>query len=312
MFFKMISVGEIVFPIFFIIGLGYFLVKVGIINNKATQSLSKFVFYVALPVLLFLSISKSDNIIENTNWKLIIFANLFIIAFFIVLAIFIKFLKITPKAKGVLLQASYRSNTAFVGLPICLNAFGEDVFFQSVIFFSFLIPVFNFFAVIALTLPQHKTINKKMIKSFVIGISKNPLIISISLGLIFSLLNITIPQVIKRTLLPISKTALPLALIVVGCSLNLKNIGFRIKTTSIIVIIKLLILPATAYLLLNAIGFHTTNRNIAVIMFGCPTAVSSYIMAREMNGDIELAGDAVMLTTLVSVISLPLWLLTLI
>jgi hypothetical protein len=175
-------------------------------------------------------------------------------------------------------------------------------------FVAFVTPIFNLLSVIALTLPHYNKLKWNEFKKSCVSIGTNPLILSTVAGFMFSIFKIPLPDLAVKTLDPIGKTALPLALISVGCSFDFDSVKKGIKRSLGIVGAKLIFMPLFALILLKAFKFPSIDIGITVIMLATPTAIVSYIMAKEMKGDSDLAANAVMTTTLFSVVTLSAWL----
>ena len=147
----------------------------------------------------------------------------------------------------------------------------------------------------------------KNIKKACINILKNPIIIGIFLGLPFSLLHVTFPIFVQKTINSIAQTATPVALIVIGASFEGRKAIKKIKPTIIATFIKLIGLGAVFMPLAVWLGFRCQELMAILIMLASPTTVSSYIMAENMDNDGVLASSIIVLTTVLSSVTLTVW-----
>ena len=147
----------------------------------------------------------------------------------------------------------------------------------------------------------------KNIKKACINILKNPIIIGIFLGLPFSLLHVTFPIFVQKTINSIAQTATPVALIVIGASFEGRKAIKKIKPTIIATFIKLIGLGAVFMPLAVWLGFRCQELMAILIMLASPTTVSSYIMAENMDNDGVLASSIIVLTTVLSSVTLTAW-----
>ena len=182
--------------------------------------MNNLVFKSFLPILLFYNIYKTD-LSMGFRPKLMIFAMLSIISIFLVLCIIIPKIEKDNRRKGVLMQAIFRSNFVLFGLPVTISLLGEQNVGVPSLIISVIVPTFNFLAVIALEMyPDGKINYKNIIK----GIIKNPLIIASLLGILMLITGIKFPSVLDKTLFDLSRVATPLALVILGASLNLAQL----------------------------------------------------------------------------------------
>ena len=148
----------------------------------------------------------------------------------------------------------------------------------------------------------------KNLKSALLGIIKNPLIIGGVSGLIFSLIRnyigFEIPVMIDTTLFNIKSTATPLAFLILGGDLKFDNMLRNIKFSFVSVLGKIVLIPAIMLPVSAALGFDKLSMAILVAVFATPNAVSSYAMARNYEADHELAGEIITLGTLLSIFTI--------
>ena len=223
-------------------------------------------------------------------------------SFFIVWVLSVPFIK-DGKNLSVFVQGAYRSNFAIVGFAIISKLFGDSALGKAAIVLAFILPLYNILAVIILTVPLRKE-RKLNLRSTLIEIVLNPLIVAVIIGLPFSYFKLNIPSVLNLTAGFLSELALPLALIGIGGSLNLENIkkasGLAFTSSAI----KIILVPTVLTLGASYFGFSGLDLGIMFVLFACPTAIVSFIMAEAMGANSKLAGNIVLISTIASVFTI--------
>lgn len=291
----------IVLPVFLVIGLGTLLKQFKLFDEAFLYQTNKLVYVVFLPILLFYKIGKAD-FTSFFNGPLVIGSSLVIVLGFVLSYFYAAWRRFPAPVRGSFSQGSFRGNLAYIGLAICLNAYGEDGLTSAGILMGFLVPVLNLFAILALILPQQKNHQEK-VPGWLSQLALNPLIIASFLGIVWSFWKLPIPIIIDRSLDISAGLALPLALLAIGGSFSLKRIKGDLKLAGLASVIKLLLLPLLALLFLYPMGVRGSDLGIGILMAGTPAATATYIMAHQMKGDAELAGSIVMISTLSSALT---------
>lgn len=311
-----------IMPIVLLILLGFILKKIGLFSDGFLQPANKFVFNVCLPVLLFYNVYNIGNLGE-IQWSTVLFALGTILLFFLCGFVYSKFFIRDNKQKGVIWQAFYRSNFAIIGLPLSEALGGTEGIAVASILSAFSIPVFNALAVVSLSVYTSADGNNKInVKDIILKIAKNPLIIGVIIG--FAVLGI-------RQLLPVgtdgetiftikndlpflyetientAKIASPLALIILGGKFRFDAIKSLKKQIIAGTFARIVFAPTLGILLAlvtSKIGlFDFTSAHYAafIALFGSPVAVSSAIMAAQMDNDDQLANQILVWTSIASV-----------
>lgn len=292
-------------PIFLVIVIGYVLKQIGMLNDEFVTVANKFNFKVTLPFLVFRDIS-SANIKEDFDIVFVLFCAIATtICFFVIWAgakLFIKDKTIT----GAFVQASFRSSAAVMGIAFIQNIYGTSGMAPLMIIGS--VPLYNIYSVIVLTLEaENSGQGKEKIKKALIGIVTNPIIIGIVLGLFVSLLGITFPTVVNKTIQNMASMASPLALIAIGAGFEGRKALAKIKPTIVVAVIKLVLQAAIFIPIAIYLGFRDEKMIAILVMLAAPTTPSCYIMAKNMNNDGVLTASAVVVTTLFSAVTLTFW-----
>ena len=298
---------NVVLPLFICIALGYFLRRINMYDEATLKKLNKLCFKVFLPIYLFNNVYTTD-LADAFDGKLIAFAFIAIIALFGVLMVLIPKLEKEDAKRGVIIQGIFRSNFALFGLPVAISLCGDEKAGPTSLLVGIIVPVFNVLAVITLETFRG---GKPSIKKIARGIVTNPLIIASLLGILFNLLKIDLPYAVEKSVTDLGRVATPLSLVALGGDFKFGKIRGYLKQLLITVAGKLVISPLIMITLGILLGLRNEMLVPILIMFGAPTAVSSYPMAQQMEGDGELAGEIVVFTSGFAIFTIFVWIFVL-
>ena len=292
-----------VLPVMLCIMLGYFLARIGMIKEELRKGLNSLCFKVFLPFYLFDSVYDTD-VSTAFNPGLMLFCCLAMIAWFAALMIMIPRIEPENPRRGVLIQAMFRSNFALFGLPMAETLCGKENMGPTNLLIGVCVPLVNVLAVITLETFRG---GKPSVRKMLLGIAKNPLIIASLLGLAFNLLNIPLYTDLRKTIINLGKVATPLSMVALGASFTFASTKVYRRQLLLGVSGKLIISPLLMVTLGALLGFRAETLVPVLIFFGAPTAVSSFPMAQQMDGDGELAASLVVFTSALSIVTIFLW-----
>ncbi len=295
---------NVVLPISIMMLLGLLLKRIRLVNETTVKQMNATIFKIFLPAMIFKNVYESE-IADIFNPKLITFSVVCVFICIAALFITVPLFEKDNSRRGVLIQAMFRSNFVIFGIPVSQALCGDEITGTAAVLIAVIIPIFNFMAVVALEVYNG---SKPDIAKIIKAIAKNPLIISSLLGLAFNFTGIRFPSVLEAALKSISGIATPLALIMLGASINLKATVKNLVPLICGVAVKLIVAPA---IFLSAaafiFGFRGAEFAVLISLFATPAAVSSFTMAQQMGGDSELAGQIVMFGTVASILTMFLW-----
>lgn len=294
---------RVVFPIFLLMVLGFFVKKIKLVNDTTVKQVNNLIFRVFLPTMIFKNVYDSE-LSEVFDVKLIGFAALCVLGCIALLFFIVPLVEKENSRRGVMIQGIFRSNFVIFGLPITQALCGSEVTGTASVLIAMIIPIFNFFAVISLEVFQS---NKPNVRKVLKGIITNPLIIASVLGLLINFFGIRFPSVLESGLGSVSSVTTPLALIMLGASIQFSTVGRNVRHIIIGVGARLVLVPAICLGLAVALGFRGADLAILLALFASPAAVSSFTMAQQMGGDDQLAGQMVMFGTTACVVTVFLW-----
>ncbi len=307
---------QAVAPIILLVAIGYFLKRVGLLRQELAKAANKLVFRVFLPATLFLNVYRINDF-AAIELGYIAYALVVIFALFLV-ALGASFF-VTPhrERRGPFIQVAFRSNYALVGIPLAGSLFGAEGMMVATLLSAVSIPLYNVLAVISLSLFRGGE-QRPSVKKILLGIVKNPLILSIGTGLVFlgaralfvrlgigfRLTDITPVYTVLEYL---SDLSTPLALLVLGAQFEFSAVKELRREIIAGTVARTVVAPlvgvGVAYLFFRDL-FTGAHFAAFVALFATPVAVSSLPMAQEMENDAALAGQYVVWTTLVSALSI--------
>lgn len=306
-----------VLPIVLMIALGYFFKRIGLLNQGFLDVGNKLTFRVLIPALLYYNIYGIGSLGE-INFGFVLYGLAAVVVIFLVSTLITCLFTKDQGKRGALIQATFRSNYAIIGLPLASSLFGDKGAAAAGVMSAFCVPLFNILAVVTLTIFNNGSQKKKIdVKKILIGIVKNPLIIATVLGLLtlavrelfvlwgaqFRLRDI---EFLYKTLENLKSICTPFALIVLGGKFEFSAVkrllGYIVFGTLMRTVAVPVLGLAVAYFFIPGLSGEHFATYVAV--FGTPVAVASAIMAKEMGADDELAGQLVVWTSLVSTVTI--------
>lgn len=308
-------------PILLIILLGYIVGRTGLFTKDFYKKLNKLCFRLFLPLQIFINVYDIDDL-KKMNWRVM---GLLIAGIFICLIIGIVSAKLfVPERsqRGVIVQASFRSNQAVLGLPLANSLGGDAVLAFTSLATSLCVPLFNLLAVLVLSYYAGDEAEKPTAGTLAKRVFTNPLIVAalsaLALVLIRQVLptsgghpiftiKYTLPSVYK-TLVNLSKVAAPVMLFVLGALLDFRSFRSMLPQLSLGVLLRIVICPAivigAAVLLRAPLGITTAEMCTVISVAATPVALSSAVMVQEIGGDDQLAGQLVVMTSVLSMLTI--------
>ena len=295
-------------PLFALMVLGYILFQTRFLNENFVSTANKFVYNVTLPVMLFSDLATAD-IRQSFDGKFVLFCAVVTVVSILIIWLLSRILLKDKSLTGEFVQASYRSSAAILGGAFIQNIYGTTGMGSLMILGS--VPLYNVFAVVILLLEspgEHSQPLGKKLLSTCSGILRNPTLIAIALGLLASLIRLPIPFMVQKTMTSLGGVTTPLALLIIGAGFQGKAALARLGPTAAATAIKLLILPAVFLPFAIWLGFTDQKLVALLVMLGSITTPSSYVMAKQMGHGGTLTASVCAATTLLSALSLTLWL----
>jgi predicted permease len=297
---------SIISPLILVGLIGFLTTKKNWFNKPQIDALSKFTFNLAIPAFLFQQLANADlSSVDITIYGafylpvLLVYGLGWIFNFY-----FHQKLNASAPASAVYALATSYSNNVIVGMPVALMVLGEEVL--PTIFLVVSLHSALLFGLTSVLGANGKQFNWRQ---FLKQTFYNPLLMAITSGFIVNLLGLKLPNIINDSLLLLGRPVITLALFLLGASLAFYHIRSEIKFILSASILKLLLLPVLVLLSSHWLfQLPTLVTATLIILSASPTGVNSYLIAKQQGQHQETVAGVVVITTLLSMATLPLWL----
>lgn len=295
------SVAWLVLPDFLLIVLGWVLHHRLGFSKEFFTGLEKLVYYVLLPALLFQSILKTPITPATAGDTLLATTGLVVLGF-VLGRLAGPMFKSSAMALASSTQCGFRFNT-YLGLALALSLGGASGLTTMALILGFAIPIGNVAAVYSLA--KHQGSNP------LAALLRNPLFLSTMLGLAANLAGLKLPDPIDTTIGRLGGAAIALGILCIGPSLSWQGGQGNGRLVAWMVSVKLLLLPAGAWLIARLIGFDVLGTQMLVLFAALPCATAAYVMTVRMGGDGRLVSLIISIGTLLSALTIPAWMILL-
>ena len=292
-----------VLPMCLVMALGYGTRRLGWIRREEISAINKIAFRIFLPCLLYYNVYCSD-LSGSFDPLLMAYAVGGVLLTFGLSLGYTLLTEKLPERRGVMIQGMFRSNYVIMGIPVATALLGADQLGTVSILIAVVVPLFNMLSVIVLEVFR----GQKPKPLHILGqIAKNPLVIGSVLGILTLAAGIRLPHILEQTIQNISAIASPLQLFLLGAFFQFSGLKTYRRELVTVSAAKLIVAPGLFLGLGALLGFRGVAFVSLIGVFASPTAVNSFTMAQQMGGDAELAGDIVVTTSAVSILTMFLW-----
>ena len=296
-----------VIPFMVYIFLGMIAKKSGAVKESFLKELNGVVFKVFFPFIMFNNLYDVDfSRLSNAGYVAFAFVATLIVIFacFFFVPVFVK----ENPRRGVVMQAIFRSNSVLFAIPLTESVFGKEGAVMASIMVAFIVPLYNIASVAILEYFRGGRVSFPVLLK---NILKNPLIIGAIAGVVFNILPVTMPTSLVKPIAELNSMATPLSLFFIGGSLHAANMKRDVLPLCTGISLKLVIIPSIMVTVMSLVGISGAELFVVFCMFATPVAAASYPMAQSMGGDADLAGEYVLVSTLLSIVTIFFWILIL-
>jgi len=270
----------------------------GVLTSERNDRLGQIAFYVLLPALVFHS-TYDRQLTELVSVELVV-GLLAVLGTLIGLSWLLN-RDGDASIWSVAVVQSYHGNLGYFGVPVVAATLGSAAAGTASLILGLVALVQIPLTVLTLILVNDAAAD---LRGELRHIATNPIFVALALGLVVATVGQSIPPAADTGLGWLSTLALPVALLAVGGSLDPIGEEIPLDRTGRVVSLKVLAMPLIAWIVFSGLGADTLTRTVGVVMFGAPTAVSTYVYAAELGGDEAFASVNVFATTVASILSL--------
>jgi malonate transporter len=285
-------------PDFLLILVGFVICRGTALDRRVWDAAERLVYFLLFPVLLFTSILNSP--LKPAEAFELGLAGVAMLAVGIAVALGIgRWPGVDRRLHASGAQVAYRFNS-YIALALAERLYGAQGLAWMALLMALSIPICNVAAVWPLARHGGQSYGRE--------IARNPLIISTVLGLVGNVAGLTLPEPVTTTLQRIGLAALPIGLMAVGAGLTLGGLKAAPGLATSLLSIRHAVLPAVAIALALLLQLPPEQRSIVVLFGSMPTAASAYVLAARMGGDGSFVAGLVTVSTVLGMVSIPLWL----
>lgn len=295
---------EVLAPTMLLIGIGAGLGWIRFLGRPFIGELNKLAFWVALPALIFRAAAHAGS----PSFQTLVFVGVITAATLVTAAIawgVARVVRIPESSRGTFIASSFFGNLAYIGIPILAHSLGRialgdapELLATGLIAMTAMTVINN---AIAVCLFQKGGFDPAGLARHVVT---NPIVIAGCLGIAYGTSGLPLPRVFDNVLQPLGATAVPLALMCIGGSLEMTPLRGRLSWIAGAAVLQVVVFPLIAWGICRAIALDPADTRVVLIFSACPTAAVAYTMASQMGGDEALAAGAIAVSTVASFASL--------
>jgi predicted permease len=300
---------ELALPLYLLILVGYLLTRYARWPKAVPEALSRFVFVIAIPSMLFALTSDLSRLPAFDLRVLVAYFGACLVVFTGARILAAKLFRQDGVGQSVFAMGAIYGNTVMLGLPIAKAAIGEAAVPSLALVLVTNALVMWTLATVSVEWARGGALSWRGILTTLRSVLTNPVVASILLGTAWSLTGLTLPSPVRASLSLLGQSAVPLALVTVGFGLASYRIREGINEALVITALKLVALPALVWIIARLIGLPAMETQVVVLLASIALGVNGYLMAREFNALQGPIGTALLVSTIASAVTVPLVLL---
>ena len=298
---------NVVAPLMIYMLIGLVLRRTNIVTEQLMRDANNIIFYVTLPLMCYRAIAAAD-IDTMFETPFLLYMAVGIVVIYALTALLVPVLSKENRRRGVLILGVFRSNDAIFGLAVAAALLGENNLGMMSIAISLSVPLFSILSVIAMERYRGEQVR---FGTVLLRVIKNPIMIACYAGFLVNLLNIQFPAVIQKPIDALAASTTPIAFVLLGGTISFAAVKKNRAAITVISLLRLLIVPLVMVGSLLLLGFRGEHIVVSLIIFGAPVAMVTYSMSVAMQADDELAGTLVAVTSVLSIVTMFLFIFVL-
>lgn len=302
----MLHILGIILPVFGLIGIGLFARFICLIGDRAGDGLADYVFVIAIPCLIFKTLAEASIPLSQPWGYWFAYFGAVFLTWIISQVMARRIFKLDHGEAVVAGFSGAQANTVLVGVPLILEAYGQDGAVPLFLLIAVHLPIM--FGAATLLIERGKASPVLILKQ----VLSNPILIAILVSSAVQFSGAPIPHALSQLVDAIAASAMPCALIAMGIALNRYGIGKHINLTLLLATTKLFLHPALVFVLAHYVfTMPPVWAGVAVLFAASPSGINAYLFAERYKTGVPIASGAIAVSTALSVISTALWLIVL-
>ncbi len=300
------NIASLTAPLFLLVGVGYALSSLGHWPKVVSDALTRFVFAVAVPALLFLLMSDFSQLPAVDTRLLLAYFGGCVITYVVARTFAARAFRMNGVGQSVFGMGTIFSNNVLLGIPISKVALGEasmPVVSLILVFNSLLLWTL---VTVSVEWARNRDFSVRGIARTARGVGTNPIVASILLGTGFGFTGLPLPAVASKTLSLMGQAAIPMSLIVLGMGLSEYGVREGWRHSVAIASFKLVAFPLSVLGLAWGIGLPARETQAVVMLAALPVGANVYLMARQFDALEGPVAASLVLTTVLAAVTTPL------
>lgn len=286
-------------PLFALIVGGFYLRRWAFPNDAFWPGAERLNYFILFPALLFSSLASAP--LDNPALPRLALAVMLALGLAWLALLVLRRLRGWPAGRfGAFTQGALRFNT-YLGLASVGSLFGQAGLTLAALMLALMVPTVNVLSVWSLTAERGVSV-----RSLLLPIAKNPLILACLGGALVNLSGLGLPGGSERLLGLLAAASLPLGLLCVGAALKPEQLSDEAPALASNSLLRLCAMPLLAWAVAYALQLPAMETSVLVLFFALPTAPTAYVLTRQLGGDSQLMAGIITLQTLLAAASLPL------
>jgi hypothetical protein len=302
-----LSVINTIAPLFLIILVGVLVQRFQHVGDEWLKVLNEFALKIGLPALIFSALVKVPFSFSEQS-SLILINSVYIVGCFLLAVVVGKMLRLNKQMFRTLFICLFFGNISYLGIPILDKVLGEGIHQTVVLIVAIYLFWLSTVGIGYLDYGIEKN-KKAVIKNALKNLIKNPLLIAVVFGIIVGSLHVVVYPILQQALDMLAASVTPVVLIVIGLFIGKSKFG-KLKEwfpVALFTIATLLLLPACLYFVLKIFGFTPELYPSSILEAAMPLAITPFALADIYDLNKTFIARSVVLSTILSILSIPLW-----
>ena len=300
----MLHIASLTAPLFLLVLLGFALTRLGW-PRSASDALTRFVFTVAVPTLLFRLMSDFSRLPRVDGHLLVAFFGGCLVVYAVGRIAAASLFRMDGVGQSVFAMGGIFSNNVLLGIPLAKVTLGDAALPAVSLVLVFNSLVLWTLVTVSVEWARHRDLSLAGLGRTTRGVITNPVVASILAGTAFGFAGLPLPDVIERTLAMVSDAAVPLSLIALGMGLAEFDIRSGWRESAAIAVLKMLAQPLAVYGLARALALPQVETAAVVLLAALPVGANVYLMARQFDALSGQVASAIVLTTVLAAFTTP-------